>query len=109
MTSRGPTRHGLGSDDFDADRALDIDLRRLPAEANISRSRRHVVCATLLGPYLLGAVDPEDAAEVEKHLTECASCEALFGQLADGLAALLPDAGPECLERIWSHVAIAIH
>jgi anti-sigma-K factor RskA/putative zinc finger protein len=28
----------------------------------------------LLGPYVMGALDPEDEREVEEHLQECASC-----------------------------------
>ena len=108
MTGRGSNGQGKGSDDSGFESPQHIDLRGVPVAANVSRSRRHVLCSTLLGPYLLGAVDADDAAEVEKHLSECASCEALFGQLADGLAALLPDVSPECLERIWSRVVIAI-
>lgn len=34
----------------------------------------HPEVRDLLGPYIMGALDPEDEREVEEHLDECASC-----------------------------------
>ncbi len=34
----------------------------------------HAEVRDLLGPYVMGALDPEDEREVEEHLEECASC-----------------------------------
>ena len=34
----------------------------------------HLEVRNLLGPYVMGALDPEEEREVEEHLEECASC-----------------------------------
>lgn len=34
----------------------------------------HAHARDLLGPYVLGALDPEEEQEVERHLTTCAEC-----------------------------------
>jgi Anti-sigma-K factor rskA/Putative zinc-finger len=34
----------------------------------------HPEVRDLLGPYVMGALDPEDEREVEEHLEECAAC-----------------------------------
>ncbi len=34
----------------------------------------HPEVRDLLGPYVMGALDPEDEREIEEHLEECASC-----------------------------------
>jgi hypothetical protein len=34
----------------------------------------HLEVRDLLGPYVMGALEPEEQSEVEEHLAECASC-----------------------------------
>jgi len=38
--------------------------------------REHLKVRDLLGPYVLGALDPEEEWEVEEHLSRCAACRA---------------------------------
>jgi hypothetical protein len=38
--------------------------------------REHLKARDLLGPYVLGALDPEEEWEVEEHLRRCAACRA---------------------------------
>jgi anti-sigma-K factor RskA len=40
-------------------------------------------CRTLIGGYVLGALEPDDAAAVARHITECADCAAEYERLAD--------------------------
>ncbi len=47
--------------------------------------------ADLVGPYVLGALDPEEMDEMRRHLAGCARCEAEARSLA-GLPALLDQA-----------------
>lgn len=47
-----------------------------------------------LGAYLLGALEPDERAEVESHLASCPDCRAELAELA-GLPGLLARLGPE--------------
>lgn len=38
--------------------------------------REHLKVRDLLGPYVLGSLDPEEEWEVEEHLGRCAACQA---------------------------------
>jgi len=38
--------------------------------------REHMKARDLLGPYVLGALDPDEEWEVEEHLQRCAACRA---------------------------------
>jgi anti-sigma-K factor RskA len=40
-------------------------------------------CRTLIGGYVLGALEPDDAAAVARHITECSDCAAEYERLAD--------------------------
>jgi len=48
----------------------------------------------LIGPYVLGALEPAEAVEMERHLAECPSCASERRRLA-GLPALLDAAQPD--------------
>ncbi len=41
----------------------------------------HLEVRNLLGPYVMGALDPEEERKVEEHLEECASCREEAGYL----------------------------
>jgi anti-sigma factor RsiW len=49
-------------------------------------------CRSLLGGYVLHALEPDDATAVRAHLAACDACAIEFGQLA-GLPAMLDAAG----------------
>jgi hypothetical protein len=49
---------------------------------------------SLLGPYVLGALDPAEAREVEEHLRGCADCRQELAELEE-MKALLGDVPPE--------------
>ena len=49
-------------------------------------------CRELLGGYVLGALEPEDVAVVERHIEICARCGREYGELS-GLPAMLDLAG----------------
>ena len=42
---------------------------------------RHTEARDLLGAFALGAVDAEEAATVQSHLTTCAECQVEIAQL----------------------------
>ena len=50
------------------------------------------VCRELLGGYVLGALDPEEVAVVERHMETCPRCGREYGELS-ALPALLDLAG----------------
>jgi len=45
-------------------------------------------CRTLLGGYVLGALEPDEVEEVRRHLSHCSACAAEHGQLM-GVPAML--------------------
>ena len=49
---------------------------------------------TLLGPYVLGALEPDEARQVEAHLSECADCRGQVAELEE-TRLLLGDIPPE--------------
>jgi hypothetical protein len=51
-------------------------------------------CRTLLGGYVLHALEPDEAESVRRHLGECAACAAEHGQLI-GIPTLLDAAGAD--------------
>lgn len=51
-------------------------------------------CRTLLGGYVLQALEPDEAESVRVHLAECAACAAEHGQLM-GIPSILDDAGAD--------------
>jgi hypothetical protein len=51
-------------------------------------------CRTLLGGYVLHALEPDEAETVGRHLAECAACAAEHGQLI-GVPSILDAAGAD--------------
>jgi anti-sigma-K factor RskA len=51
-------------------------------------------CRTLLGGYVMHALEPAEAETVRRHLAACAACAAEHGQLM-GIPVLLDVAGPQ--------------
>jgi anti-sigma-K factor RskA len=51
-------------------------------------------CRTLLGGYVLHALEPDEAETVHRHLAECAACAAEHGQLMS-IPSILDSAGAE--------------
>src|SRR5688500_14242381 len=49
---------------------------------------------SMLGPYVMGALDPSEAREVERHLRECADCRHELASLEE-TKALLGEVPPE--------------
>ena len=54
------------------------------------RTSDHKTIQNLLGAYAVNAVDPDEAAEVEAHLEECARCAAEVTEHRETLALLAP-------------------
>ncbi len=60
-----------------------------------------------LASYALGAVDEEEAAEIEAHLALCASCREEVANLAETASALVePTEAPPA--DVWERVSRAI-
>ena len=55
-------------------------------------------CRTLLGGYVLGAIEPDEADAVRRHLAECAECAIEHDELA-GVPVLLDMAGDDEVAR----------
>jgi hypothetical protein len=51
-------------------------------------------CRTLLGGYVLDALEPDEVEAVRRHLTECAACAAEHGQLMS-IPSILDTAGAD--------------
>lgn len=70
-------------------------------------TRAHDELQSLLGAYALDAVDPEEAAELERHVAQCPRCRA---ELSHHLAAapLLGGAGGEAPAGVWEKVVETI-
>jgi hypothetical protein len=51
-------------------------------------------CRTLLGGYVLNALEPEEIETVRRHLAECAACSAEHGELM-GIPSVLDAAGAD--------------
>lgn len=71
--------------------------------------REHEEMRSLIAPYVLGAVPPEEMAHVRAHLLSCDECLAEVDRLspaADSLAASVEDIGlpPGFSERVMSRV-----
>src|SRR5690606_10243648 len=75
-------------------------LRPARAQARAGRARTGAMtgpCERIrlsLGVHVLGALEPEERAEVEAHLAECAACRAEYEELA-ALPALLAKVSPD--------------
>jgi hypothetical protein len=67
----------------------------------------HDQITSLLGAYALDAVDADEAALVEAHLTDCARCRA---EVADHreVAALLGHSGTDAPPGVWDRIAGSI-
>lgn len=63
----------------------------------------------LLGAYVLGGLDPDEAVAVERHLEGCAGCRAEHAELATtpGLLDLARDAPPEVPTRVRDRIVAA--
>jgi anti-sigma factor RsiW len=64
----------------------------------------HDEIAELLGAYALDAVDADEAAEIEVHLTQCPRCGAELAQHRE-VAALLANAGSDASVELWDRIA----
>jgi anti-sigma-K factor RskA len=58
----------------------------------------------LLGPFALDAVDPEEAAEVERHLETCRRCKSEVDQLRE-VAAAIGNSAERPPEALWERIA----
>lgn len=67
----------------------------------------HEQVAELLGAYSLHAVDPDEAALVERHLADCPRCRAELAEHAE-VAALLGNHGGDAPEGLWDRIADAL-
>lgn len=67
----------------------------------------HEEIADLLGSYALDAVDAEEAAVVEAHLSECPRCAA---EVADHreVAAMLAHTGAPAPEGLWTRISASL-
>jgi anti-sigma-K factor RskA len=68
----------------------------------------------LLGAYALGALLPDEAAELEAHLATCAECQAelrrlRFGANAYALVAEERSPAPELRDRLWAAISAGPH
>ena len=50
--------------------------------------RDHEEIESLLGPYVLGSVEPEEAERIRRHLPGCESCSAIVRRLERAVAAI---------------------
>jgi Anti-sigma-K factor rskA/Putative zinc-finger len=69
-------------------------------------SRYHELVEDLLGAYVLDAVEPEERALVDDHLSECARCRAEVAELREA-ATLLAHSGP-APEGVWDRIAASL-
>jgi len=74
----------------------------------MSRGTEHEEVAGLLGAYALDAVDPDEAAQIERHLEECTTCRGEADALREVAAALGTQAGLEGEDppgEVWDRIA----
>lgn len=64
----------------------------------------HEEIEQLLGAYALDAVEPDEAAEVERHLAECPRCRAEVAGHRE-VAAALANAGADAPDGLWARIA----
>lgn len=74
----------------------------------MNRAARHGWTAGLLGAWAVGAVDPEEEADMRRHLAECDACGAEAAQLRDALEGLV-EAGELPSPAVWERVLSTIH
>lgn len=67
-------------------------------------SRTHEEIQELLGAYALDALEPDEAAEVEAHLSDCPRCAAEVDAHPD-VAGLLGNGGEEAPAALWDRIA----
>jgi anti-sigma factor RsiW len=67
----------------------------------------HEELQQLLGAYSIDAVDAEEAAAVEAHLTDCPRCRAEVAELRE-VAALLSHSGADAPEGVWDRIASSL-
>ena len=58
----------------------------------------------LLGAYALDALEPEEAAQVERHLRECIRCVIEVGQHHE-VTGLLANSGGDASDELWHKIA----
>ena len=64
----------------------------------------HEEISELLGAYALDAVEPDEAAEIERHLRECPRCRAEVAEHRE-TAAFLAHAGADAPADVWDRIA----
>jgi CheY-like chemotaxis protein len=74
----------------------------------MNRAERHGWATGLLGAWAVGAVDPEEEADMRRHLAECPTCRQEATQLRDAVEQLV-DAGELASPSVWEEVLSTIH
>jgi hypothetical protein len=67
----------------------------------------HEELQQLLGAYSIDAVDADEAAAVEAHLSVCPRCHAEVAELRE-VAALLSHSGADAPEGVWDRIASSL-
>jgi anti-sigma factor RsiW len=67
----------------------------------------HDEIAELVGAYALHAVDPDEAARVERHLEECPRCRAEVREHQE-VAAWLGNSGADAPDGLWDRIASSL-
>jgi anti-sigma factor RsiW len=73
----------------------------------MDRAVTHDEIAELLGAYALDAVDADEAAVIEAHLSDCPRCTAELAQHRE-VAALLANAGSDASVELWDKIAVRL-
>src|SRR5262249_48820234 len=82
-TTRGTAGHGQNADARWARQAA-----RLPGSGAMTMSTMQPEVHALTGAYVCDALDPQERAAFEEHLTECATCRQEVAELREVAAAL---------------------
>ena len=67
----------------------------------------HEELQALLGAYAVDAVDRDEAAQIDAHLTACPRCRAEVAELRE-VAALLGQSGSDAPDGVWERIAASL-
>jgi anti-sigma factor RsiW len=73
----------------------------------MDRTMNHDEIAALLGAFALDAVDPDEAAAIRAHLTECPRCSAEVAEHWE-VTGLIANVGVDAPSEIWDRIAARI-
>jgi len=73
----------------------------------MDRTMNHDEIAQLLGAFALDAVDPDEAAAIRAHLTECPRCSAEVAEHWE-VTGLIANVGVDAPPEIWDRIAARI-